>query len=49
MVPPGRRRGENRSRDGSAVSIGTTKDDVCDRTIIIKWEWVEEENCIVLI
>ena len=30
------------SRDWSAVSIGTTKDDVCDRTIIIKWEWVEE-------
>ena len=29
-------------------AIRTTKDEVCDRTIIIKWEWVEDENCIVL-
>ena len=29
-------------------AIRTTKDEVCDRTIIVKWEWVEDENCIVL-
>ena len=31
-----------------AYAIRTTKDEVCDRTIIFKWGWVEDENGIVL-